>query len=258
MGVDMYNRPATVDGSQAQWKVAVTHDGFVRFESKRNPGQVLTIYQNRRRRERRRSDSRRRSYFFLSTDKERPNNSSNSSEVELTDKVSTASTAADGDRAGARTRDDASISDDDDLWPKMQHIGQSTPLESNFLVHSVWGGLEIWDPQTGVALATVNPRRRFMSDSYDFGDREPESGLAECYPKAIFRTGCKSRKFVTFEPDLPSEAVSGMGRVTLQSISIMTWWQVLLTFVPCCCCVPVCYLIATGGEDLPEGWPSLA
>lgn len=279
MGVDEYNRPATLAVPGPQWNLALTHDGFVRFESLRNPGQVLTIYQNRRRRSRRRTEDgmRRRSLFLQETASSRQfreqdskqynaanstRNATRSSPVNAT-KMAPGSEEPNALAANAAGAEGTSfsnwsdISDDRDLWPRMKDIGLCEPLESNFLVHSVWGGLEIWDPQTGVALATVDSEGwdQYDVERYGHGQAGRQNGLAECRPKSksIFGwgAGCHSRKFVEFKPGFPGEAVSGMGRVTITQMSNLNLWQFLLVMLCMLCCCGCCFGIVALGSS-PE------
>jgi len=268
MGVDEQGRPATVATSQPLWSIAMTHDGYLRFESIALPGHVLTIYNNRRRRSGLLAQTTARGRSSLAhaevapKDKSRELNSSNlegSPHARLIAEDGKHLTVAQDrteEQAGSLATGLAMISDHYDLWPLMKKVHESSPLDANFLVHGSRAtvgagpadGLEIWDPQSGVALATVDSTE--YSRNPWFGEAT-ENGLAECSPaeQSWMGEGCEARKFVEFAPDLPTEAVSRTGRIRIHAISTWAAWQVVL-FVLLVVLISICTcLVLFSGND---------
>eukprot|EP00929_Paragymnodinium_shiwhaense_P039981 TRINITY_DN20914_c0_g2_i1.p1 TRINITY_DN20914_c0_g2~~TRINITY_DN20914_c0_g2_i1.p1 ORF type:complete len:385 (-),score=33.90 TRINITY_DN20914_c0_g2_i1:12-1166(-) len=215
----------SAEDSSAQWEMVLTPHGYVRFESRLHPQQVLTIYNSRRRRSRRRRNS------FLQVE-EHGTNASDSSAHER----------ADGRTAGGDAR--AGISDDDDLWPQVRNIETVTPLEASFLVREVSGGLEIWDPDNGVSLSSADRNKWFE-------DGVAKRGIAECTEKTWFSDGCNGRELVAFEPPLAEEALSPEGHILVTAISNVRWYHIALWVLVILACGIGC-AFACGCIDVSE------
>lgn len=207
---------AASSNSQPEWKIALTAHGHVRFESLSKPGKAMHIYANRRRRS---SDSRRRS-FFLQLEEETVQGNSMSMEQNRTVKAHSEETINLGS-----TDNKVLIPDDDDHWPILVNIPEAQPNDVTFRVRPTQkngGGLEIWDPQTGYALASANP-------DWTFRDNVAGQGIAEC-SGSWFAGDCKGRQLVEFNPELPVEATPYVARDYITAYGAMAWWQVLLVF----------------------------
>eukprot|EP00746_Dinoflagellata_sp_MGD_P011703 gnl/MRDRNA2_/MRDRNA2_124665_c0_seq1.p1 gnl/MRDRNA2_/MRDRNA2_124665_c0~~gnl/MRDRNA2_/MRDRNA2_124665_c0_seq1.p1 ORF type:complete len:398 (-),score=49.70 gnl/MRDRNA2_/MRDRNA2_124665_c0_seq1:86-1279(-) len=199
---------SSTDHSSPSWKMALTAAGFVRLESIKYPGNVLTIYHNRRRRTDDDDFGRRR--FFLVQKNQRRLNSS-----------------------GKQMAHKAKISDDDDLWPSLKSFTATTPIDATFQVREVPGGHEIWDPQRGVSIASANP------DWY-IADSAADSGVAECYPAGVFGDTCDDRQVLMFKPELPPDAISNKDKLYVYPIANLHTWQggliIALFFLPFALC----------------------
>lgn len=244
-------RVKSKDVKEAKWKIVLSPSGYVRFKSVAYPDRVLTIYHNRRRRT---DDGSRRRMFLLSTREDR--------EADMDDEpVLNASAGGHGHAVAAAAhqlkssdsgakegdnstkKEDATISYDDDLWPLLAPFSATTPLAASFLIREASsgnGGLEIWDPQQGVALASANIEHSWFFDG-NSGDEERQRGVAECYPRSFWREGCKGRQEVAFEPPLPKEAVSQRKRVLINGIPNVPTWVVVL-IVSFIVCVPIVWV----------------
>jgi len=206
-------RVGSKEALNAQWKMFLSPSGLVRFESAAHPNQVLSIYMNRRRR----TDNNK--YLLARKGDEE--------EVDAT---------ADGNATshGHLRKEQMTISYDDDLWPRLFSLSETTPLAASFMAReAAGGGLEIWDPEQGVALASAAIERSWLFDD-NMGDEERARGVAECYPHSFWREGCRGRQVVAFEPPLPLEAVSPKPRMELHSLPVLPWWFVVLFVVFCC------------------------
>lgn len=195
------------------WRVALTSRGHVRFATDDN--QVLTIYSNRRRR------STNSALQTRAMGAELPHQHENRNETAP---------------AGAHPMALHKISDDDDLWPMLQPFDDSDPLEATFLVHHEADGLEIWDPQNGVALASADP-------DWWIEDSAADRGVAECYPSTLVSGDCDGRNAIVFEPALPEEAVTSEARIMIRQLTGLATWQYLLVgfaLLCCCCCGGAC------------------
>eukprot|EP00929_Paragymnodinium_shiwhaense_P094578 TRINITY_DN5522_c0_g1_i2.p1 TRINITY_DN5522_c0_g1~~TRINITY_DN5522_c0_g1_i2.p1 ORF type:complete len:398 (-),score=47.29 TRINITY_DN5522_c0_g1_i2:109-1245(-) len=188
---------ASVSDPSAQWKMVLTPHGYVRFESTLLPEHVLTIYNNRR---------RRTHSHFLQVE-EQATNATNSSIHQHAER-----TTGEDARAG--------ISDSDDLWPVVRKIETVTPLQASFLIREVDGGLEVWDPENGVSLASSDTNQWFADDMADHG-------VAECKEENWFYEGCKGREVVAFEPPLAQEALSPKGHILVAAFSALRWYHIL-------------------------------
>lgn len=205
-----------------QWKIALTAAGYVRFESLRVTGHILTIYENRRRRTED-VDRRRFSSALL--------------------------------HEGRTTAGREAFADDVDLWPTLLPLGEAHPLDATFMVrHSGRGvdDLEIWDPQRGVSLASADPNAWFE-------DSAANQGVAECYPSGWLSSGCEGRELVAFDPPLPEKALTKTGQITLGEIGNLNWWQslivifmVLLLGVCLCVCALHCSAASSNPTHLPS------
>lgn len=128
------------------------------------------------------------------------------------------------------------ISDDDDLWPRVQPLETVSPLEASFQVRRKGDGVEIWDPHRQVAIAGADTEGWAK-------DGVSDQGVAECRPD-LFGMGCDGRQVVAFAPELPPEAVSSKGNIRLGELGELDWWLELLVILclvgvlgACCLCV---------------------
>lgn len=219
LGVDKHHRPAAIEHAGIQWRVALTHDGFVRFESTQHVGQVLTLYQDRRRRT--------QAHTMLLGAQANRESGSPRAEGQPTPCAVAARTASGRVYANCS----GGMSEDDDLWPRMRDIRFIPPPEASFLVRSTWGGLEIWHPQTGASLATAASTDWMRSD----GELGRDTGLAECYPRVhtVFGwgAGCQSRNLVAFEPELPADAVCARCSAGQVSSSPWRFWKAAMPWL---------------------------
>lgn len=153
------------------WRIAVVPGGFVRFESLTTPGNVLTIYDK--------------------------------SEAEG---VSLAETRR------HRSRSRSGIGDEDDLLPVLVHYRAARARRVSFRIRESLGGsggLDVWDPQSGLSLASADHWKR-PGDGWLHADRVAEGGVAECTaPSPLGPEGdCNGREVVDFEPPLPARAIA--------------------------------------------------
>lgn len=154
--------------SMKQWNLALTPDGFVRFENIHKPGDVLTIHRVIR-----------MTLMATSTNRTAGSNLINQTLV-------------------ASERHRSQIPDDDYLYPELNWFDSATPAEVSFQVREIPDeGLEIWDPYRKVSIASAKKGSFFK-------DRVADLGVAECYPESIGLGKCEGRQLVVFEPELPA------------------------------------------------------
>merc|ERR1719265_447286 len=97
------------------------------------------------------------------------------------------------------------ISDNDDLWPVLVNFQSAHPLDTTFQVRRTaedGGGIEIWDPQHRVSLASADVK-------WAISDHVAKRGVAECatsWTGGLFGS-CEGRQLVEFSPALPQEAL---------------------------------------------------
>eukprot|EP00929_Paragymnodinium_shiwhaense_P094577 TRINITY_DN5522_c0_g1_i1.p1 TRINITY_DN5522_c0_g1~~TRINITY_DN5522_c0_g1_i1.p1 ORF type:complete len:395 (-),score=42.12 TRINITY_DN5522_c0_g1_i1:37-1164(-) len=212
---------ASVSDPGAHWKLVLTPHGYVRFESTLLPEHVLTIYNNRRRRT--------HSHF-----------------LQVEEQATNATDSSTHQHAERRTGEDAraGISDSDDLWPVVRKIETVTPLQASFLIREVDGGLEVWDPDNGVSLASADTDQWIADDM-------AEHGVAECREENWWYEGCEGREVVAFEPPLAQEALSPKGHILVAAFSAMRWYHTLgLVLIGVCCFFGIvgAYVAARGGR----------
>lgn len=244
---------ASVPTSEPRWKIAITSGGHVRFESKLEPGHVMSIWENRRRRTdgRRRSMNSRRRMNLLQESRLVVNGTETSRDPQQSD-ASGALPLRPSLRKSNGTLDLATFVDDEDYWPVLIDFRYAHPLDVTFRVR--WtaqdgGGLEIWDPQTFHALASSQGGwLGWMS-----GDRVASQGVSECgsgpgFFSMMFGSNCNGRQLVEFEPPLPQEATTRAPRDYIYEVSVLSWWQFLILF--CCCggCVGACVIAGTAAS----------
>eukprot|EP00928_Gymnodinium_smaydae_P022886 TRINITY_DN19085_c0_g1_i1.p2 TRINITY_DN19085_c0_g1~~TRINITY_DN19085_c0_g1_i1.p2 ORF type:complete len:137 (+),score=20.90 TRINITY_DN19085_c0_g1_i1:658-1068(+) len=124
-----------------------------------------------------------------------------------------------------------------DLWPRLRPFEETTPVMASFQVRQTSAGLEIWDPQQLVSLASAD------RDGW-FQDEAAKHGVQECHPESWMSSGCEGRELVEFEPPLPAAAVSSDKRKEVDAISsVPTWLKYVLGILFFCgmwvCCVMV-------------------
>lgn len=220
---------AATSSSQPSWNIALTPGGHLRFESMAMPGSAIHFYKDRRRRSR-------RSHNFLQEASTQSKKAANTTLAQVT-----------SDSQGqeeTRHKAAASIPDDDDLWPVLVSIKKASPLSVTFRArptHKNGGGLEIWDPQTGHALASANAE-------WFSADHVARNGIAECLDVSdLFSiSDCEGRQLVQFDPELPMEATPIIARNYISAIGVLNWWQAILVLV--CICGPMCGIAAVLSE----------
>jgi len=216
-----YDSMASVANSQPQWKLVHTTNGFVRFESIFRPGHVFAIYNSRRRApvaflQRRQG---------LPPQVESPLSKNLTSGTHMNNSSHLLNTS--NDRQTSETR----VSDDSDLWPRLQTFEDTSPIDASFQVRDMPGkGLEIWDPHWKVSVASADRNGWFQDDSADHG-------VAECYPEGWFFSGCENRELVVFEPTLPAGVATSGSRVDIETISTWKWWHWVLMIVAIIACL---------------------
>lgn len=212
---------ATVANPEPQWRMAMTPTGLVRFESIDMPGRVFSIYNNRRR-----SDflqlHRRSSFMQKSTLHTLFQESLNSTNTTL--EIDRNASSMDTKR------------EDGDLWPSLKTLDETSPIGATFQVHEVPGGLEIYDPENLVSLATVDTNLWFQ-------DHVAKKGIGDCAPESIFFDGCDGHQLVAFEPALPAGAVQIGERTVLHTIAALAWFHWLLIVACIFGCPVMCILI---------------
>lgn len=189
----------TTSSDEDAWEVALTGEGHVRLESRVDPGHVLSIYHNRRRR------------------------------TDLLQK----SVHAENHKGHY----DDNIDDSDDLWPVLVHFRSAHPLDVTFRARRTeqdGGGIELWHPQTGHALAAADPH-------WLFRDRVAAWGVAECRtPTGAYSGDCAGRQLIDFNPPLPQEATFSAEHEYIREITVLTEAQALLLIVGMCICCALC------------------
>jgi len=120
------------------------------------------------------------------------------------------------------------MSDNDDLWPVLKKLEETTPLEATFQVRPTLrngGGYELWNPANQVSLANADPE--------SWGDMVVKQGVTECYHKGMWGSDpCEEgRQLIAFDPALPSKVLVESHRANIVAIhSNVEWWMWSLFF----------------------------
>lgn len=183
-----------------RWRLALTTPGFVRLQSDQLRDGVFTLYENRRRRTR---HGRRPGHRLL----------------EPRQVVPAGHLVGNSGPWTTRFFQDK----DQDLWPMVRPLEDVSPLDATFMLRErSGGGVEIFDPQHGVSLATPD------DGSFFFISSRLTKSAAKCAPGADFSAeACGGRQLVAFEPALPTKAVSQEGPITIREISGLCWRQLI-------------------------------
>lgn len=227
MVVNRFGKPTLSSTPEKAWNLALSHDGFVRFESVDFPGRVLTIHQHEEvdddvdDYERRKFSAQELGGATTLTEVEQAEAALEEEGEELDEQEDEEEKALEelweglneGATRGVRVQRPIflpHVHRVTDMWPATRPISETSPLEANFLVHEVHGGLEIWDPETATPLAAGRD-------------------IEVCHAENL--KVCGQHKYVEFEPELPWKAISGQGRITIGGLGRLASWQYLLAFV---------------------------
>mmetsp|Transcript_53274 Transcript_53274/g.102976 ORF Transcript_53274/g.102976 Transcript_53274/m.102976 type:complete len:490 (+) Transcript_53274:87-1556(+) len=223
----------TTDLNTKQWKLALTPNGRVRFQSKAYPDSVLTIYNNRRR-------------SFLQTIEQRLTSKVRQRTYE---QMANSSSGSSSGNAHDHAKKGHAMFGSYDLWPSLVKLEKAGPHEATFQVRPTMqdgGGLEIWDPHTKVALANTNAEESWTADAFD------ADGIGECVSPES--GDCEGRQLVEFEPPLPAKARETAVRAMINKISILYMWQtVMIVLCGICVCCLSQWLENGGAESLSRG-----
>lgn len=223
-----YYSMASVANSQPQWKLAHTSNGFVRFESILRPRHVLTIYNNRRRRT---ADT------YLQKSPSLLSHTENVLSKNLRSGTRMRNSSHLHNFTNDRQSSEAKISDDHDLWPRLQRLEDTEPIDASFQVRDMPGkGLEIWDPHWEVSVASADRNWWFNDDSANHG-------VGECHPESWLLSGCKGRELVVFEPKLPPGVATFGDRIKIEVISTWKWWHWVLMIIGFCGLYAFCTML---------------
>merc|ERR1719421_2149031 len=117
------------------------------------------------------------------------------------------------------------------IWPVLRKFEDATPLDSSFQAHEVAGGLELFDLDAQVSIAS--PERHML---IEVKDSLSIVGVSEC---AVGE--CAGNNVLSFSPPLPPAAFAHRSRVMIDQQDDPTPKKLLqalfiIGLVACCCC----------------------